>query len=559
MENSLFGRLSPENLLHGKALSPLEPRNIEDLNTVEKLKDLDGYSEQDVREDIIVPILRALGYQKESMFSIEREKTLWIANKRLAIDYSLTLWEEDFWIIEAKKPSVTNGKFVYEQVWQALQYAIHPKINAALLVLCDGHALEVFDREESLEVPVLRVEKADLVRKFDQLRALLSPLQAWFFQKRRVMRLVDKVFDREFNIGRMNEFEKLIQQRLRNKRQRAVENLRALSKLDNDNFWIRDAEAVELIEALLPLSLSWPMIEAMSANLIKNSEINQFSVMHRIFPNHPNAVTDTYFANALHYLMRFEEKSIAIGWLPSWLDKGAAGDKIVRAIERLIELTLTGFREEAAWSIVLLQAAAARRLSKAFMVLIPEANKIGQLHHLARRFMGDEFDFEQIVSSPERHSLLELDNIVRIMTSNFILSNSDERGNFLLTSAKHRLQQMWQNEVHLLQSTENYAALLREQNLNEAYPTEAAAVCYDMLGHQTLCVINRFPKWKEHVLNTLRLDLDTLVSFGSWQARDWLGIDAAQIIRPTEKEYADRFFFGNLDLAHKLRDLYNFR
>jgi Type I restriction enzyme R protein N terminus (HSDR_N) len=190
MRNPIFGQIDPTNtLLHSKMLEPLSAEQIGELRKIENFSKLDSYSEQDVREDIIAPILLVLGYQKESMFSVERDKSLWIAGKRLAFDYSLTLWEENFWIIEAKKPNVTKGKFGYDEVWQALQYAVHPTINAALLVLCDGHAIEVFDREQSLESPVLRVDRMNLIRDFDQIRAILSPLQAWFFQKRRIVRL----------------------------------------------------------------------------------------------------------------------------------------------------------------------------------------------------------------------------------------------------------------------------------------------------------------------------------------------------------------------------------
>jgi hypothetical protein len=106
---------------------------------------------------------------------------------------------ENFWLIEAKRPSPGRTKFGYADLAQAVEYAIHPDINAALVALCDGSLTEVFDREVSLTEPVLRVEQRDLVRDFDKLRVLLEPIQAWFFQKRRVVRLIDKVFDKEFN------------------------------------------------------------------------------------------------------------------------------------------------------------------------------------------------------------------------------------------------------------------------------------------------------------------------------------------------------------------------
>ncbi len=104
--------LSPaELLLHSKALEPLSDEAKTELSRIVALRHLDTYSEADVREEVITPILRCLGYAKESWASPTREKSLRILDKRLSADYSTTLWQEHFWVIEAKKPNVTRGQF----------------------------------------------------------------------------------------------------------------------------------------------------------------------------------------------------------------------------------------------------------------------------------------------------------------------------------------------------------------------------------------------------------------------------------------------------------------
>ncbi len=75
-------------------------------------------------------------------------------------------------------------------------------------MLCDGLILEIFDREVSITEPVLHVDKANLRKDFNRIRAPVEPMQVWFFQKRRVVRLIDKVFDREFNLQRVAEFKR---------------------------------------------------------------------------------------------------------------------------------------------------------------------------------------------------------------------------------------------------------------------------------------------------------------------------------------------------------------
>jgi hypothetical protein len=39
-------------------------------------------------------------------------------------------------------------------------------------------------------------------------------MQVWFFQKRRIVRLLDKVLDKEFNMNRVEEFSALVERRL---------------------------------------------------------------------------------------------------------------------------------------------------------------------------------------------------------------------------------------------------------------------------------------------------------------------------------------------------------
>src|SRR3546814_6455602 len=86
------------------------------------------------------------------------------------IDYSMTLWSESFWVIEAKKVKRDELRFTATEIQRVLRYAAHPDINAALLVLCDGRVFEVYDREESLVKPVARVEVQNLADEFHVLQ-----------------------------------------------------------------------------------------------------------------------------------------------------------------------------------------------------------------------------------------------------------------------------------------------------------------------------------------------------------------------------------------------------
>lgn len=252
MDAHLSETLSIDDLLYRKLLDPLPPDAITELERICSLN-VSGYSEADVREEIISPLLRILGYDESSYFSIDREKPIRVLGRRQFIDYNLTLWAENFWLIEAKRPKGHAGRFSFEDLSQAVGYATHPDINAALVVLCDGRKIEVYDREVSLVEPLLEVQKETLVRDINKVRALLSPWQIWLFEKRRIARLIDKVFDREFNLARVEEFRRLIDRCLEMKRNIVVDNYRAMIEFTDDDDEVEQAidiaEPVDLIEA----------------------------------------------------------------------------------------------------------------------------------------------------------------------------------------------------------------------------------------------------------------------------------------------------------------------
>src|SRR5258708_37267933 len=216
---------SIDDLLQQKAIGPLPQESIAGLQRVQRL-DTRAYNEAEVRAFVIDPIARILGYEKDSPFSPDLEKRVEFLANRKFIDYKYTLWEENFWIIEAKKPAAGRKRksFGYKDFSQAPGYAVHPQINAALILLCDGELFEVFDREENVSAPILHFDKSALLANFDQLRVLLGPWQVWFFEKRRIVRLIDKVFDKEFNLQRLAEFRQVIENRLIGKRAIVLKN-----------------------------------------------------------------------------------------------------------------------------------------------------------------------------------------------------------------------------------------------------------------------------------------------------------------------------------------------
>ena len=345
--NSLFsGPLSVTDLLNFKALEPLDATAKEIVERIQSL-DVGNYSEADVREEVISHLLKVLGYDKQSNFSIDREKGLQLLERKNFPDYSLTLWTENFWIIEAKRPRRIGTHFTVEDIRQAVGYAVHPAINAALAVLCDGRHIAIFDREESLVEPIVTVKITELSQNIDILRAILSPWQVWLFEKRRIIRQLDKVFDKEFNIRRLEEFKSLIVNRLDSKRSVVLENMRSMSKASDDADEtikiLRSSDPVDLIEGAFFLESSVPSAMAIAETLVLHCQRSSFHVLHRIFPDHARDMNDPYCMHALNFLIHLHRKSPNVEWLPGWL---CSGNDVENAIRKFTADCLTHFRAD---------------------------------------------------------------------------------------------------------------------------------------------------------------------------------------------------------------------
>ncbi|TXH71509.1 MAG: hypothetical protein E6Q83_01585 [Thiothrix sp.] len=110
------------------------------------------YKEDAVREDIITPLLRQLGYQNVEPYKIIRTKQLKhpfvyigsTSNKiTITPDYQLSLDRKIKCVIEVKSPQVKISD--KQALQQAYNYAIHPEIRAKYYAICNGRYLEIFD------------------------------------------------------------------------------------------------------------------------------------------------------------------------------------------------------------------------------------------------------------------------------------------------------------------------------------------------------------------------------------------------------------------------------
>lgn len=110
------------------------------------------FKEDAVREELVVPIIKGLGYGISKPYQVIRSRKLVhpfvsIGSKRQAIhiipDYLFEVDEKPAWILDAKAPGELLVKS--KHVEQAYSYAIHSEIRVNYFALCNGHEFVLYN------------------------------------------------------------------------------------------------------------------------------------------------------------------------------------------------------------------------------------------------------------------------------------------------------------------------------------------------------------------------------------------------------------------------------
>ncbi len=135
------------------------------------------FKEDSVREELVLPILKALGYSGQQ---IVRSKSLShpfvkIGSKKRQInivpDYLLKIEDTYAWVLDAKAP--TENILHGENVDQVFSYSMHPEIRTKFFALCNGKEFVLF--RQDTEKPILYFQLRDIDRYWERLETLLSP------------------------------------------------------------------------------------------------------------------------------------------------------------------------------------------------------------------------------------------------------------------------------------------------------------------------------------------------------------------------------------------------
>ena len=137
------------------------------------------FKEDSVREEIIMPLIKALGYDYKGKYKIVRSRklqhpfTMIGANKYKILiypDYILECDGKCVCIVEAKAPSVSLDN--EECIGQAYSYAVHREVRANFYALCNGKEFRLYST--FLPDPVIIFRMDYLMSHFDRLSAVMG-------------------------------------------------------------------------------------------------------------------------------------------------------------------------------------------------------------------------------------------------------------------------------------------------------------------------------------------------------------------------------------------------
>jgi hypothetical protein len=143
-------------------------------------------NEADIREEIIAPFLRYLGYRSGTSANVIREQFLkypkvFLGRKdskkdpelRGRADYICEVDKSIRWIIEAKPP---QGAITSDDVEQAYTYANHPEIRAVYFCLINGSKLKIYQTNHGPDAPpLMEMNYENLEKEFPKVQNLLGP------------------------------------------------------------------------------------------------------------------------------------------------------------------------------------------------------------------------------------------------------------------------------------------------------------------------------------------------------------------------------------------------
>ncbi|MHB8491400.1 MAG: hypothetical protein ACYDA6_04185 [Solirubrobacteraceae bacterium] len=189
-----------------------------------KVADWLGKPEPTVCSQLVMPVLKELGYGEHTLHKVLEQKTYTLkdpniqkgSKRRVRLDYQPRVYEEGLWVMEVKG---TDDQVSFATLGQVRDYAIHPEVRAALMVTVDAAGFRVFDPwDEYWDEPILTVGVNELGDRLDELRAVLGVDHVAHFIRQRHFQHLRRAMSASLEFGVLSDAEREWQELVRDVR-----------------------------------------------------------------------------------------------------------------------------------------------------------------------------------------------------------------------------------------------------------------------------------------------------------------------------------------------------
>ena len=145
----------------------------------------DAMNETDVREEVIAPLIKRLGYRTGTEHDVIRELGLTYSRVQLGrekasdpplrgkADYVLEAGHRVRWVIEAKAPSAPLDGTVEAQAWS---YANHPQVRAVYFLVTNGRQFRLYATNRGPDAAaIMEFAYEEIPQRFAAITGVLSP------------------------------------------------------------------------------------------------------------------------------------------------------------------------------------------------------------------------------------------------------------------------------------------------------------------------------------------------------------------------------------------------
>jgi hypothetical protein len=315
--------VTPPTINLAKHVPPLSAEQIATLKALSELR-FETFNESDVREEFLVPLIRLLGYQRNSDYTVLREESyrlnplfLTVGSSRIKLDYQFNVYKAGFWLLEAKGahcPDATQPPGIAESmIGQAHFYAHHRDIDCPLFGVSNGWWTNLYDRDsDDPAQAILSIFHSDLPTKFRELNELIGASQVTFWLKRRLLTRIEQVLGADVDLARTEEFIRAAQAAAHRARPKVLENFRrnagVRQETQSKEFrdYLEESHPFNVLDTLLmwPLNMGSMNVasDIISRKVAQYTGSNQFLFFHKLVLKDPRPVTIDYYINALNLL-----------------------------------------------------------------------------------------------------------------------------------------------------------------------------------------------------------------------------------------------------------------